>query len=209
MFSSSLLSFHIYIPPMHPSHHMSWWRLVPERCWTNLLAKVYCRTPQQPDVCKYHTTFWDISAPPPFPEVWVRVTSLLPTFPASHLLPTFSRTCFPILTYLQVSSLPGICFLEDINTETFIVIINSDRIWSNVFASFEESSATVKKIRKLLHGRSGLESGFVTGFASIVGGRCVGGGGRGVGKEFSPGMTLIHAQCGEFVFFKSLDSGFF
>ena len=37
----------------------------------------------------------------------------------------------------------------------------------------------MKKIRKLLHGRSGFESGFVTGFASIVGGRCVGGGEEG------------------------------
>ena len=109
---------------------------------------------------------------------------LLPTLPATHLLPTFSRRCFPIITYLHASSLLGICFLEDINTETFIVIISSDRIWSNVFATFEESSARVKKIRKLLHGRSGFESGFVTGFASIAGGRCVGGGGRGVGKEW-------------------------
>lgn len=185
---------------MHPSHHMTRWELVPERRWTKLLAKVCSQTPQQPDICKHRTTFWDISAPPLLLKFELRVTSLLPTLPATHLLPTFSRRCFPIITYLHVSSLLGICFLEDINTETFIVIISSDRIWSNVFATFEESSARVKKIRKLLHGRSGFESGFVTGFASIAGGRCVGGGGRGVGKEFSPGMTLIHAQCGEFVF---------
>jgi len=128
VFSSLLLSFHIYVPPMHPSHHMTRWELVPERRWTKLLAKVCSQTPQQPDICKHRTTFWDISAPPLLLKFELRVTSLLPTLPATHLLPTFSRRCFPIITYLHVSSLLGICFLEDINTETFIVIISSDRI---------------------------------------------------------------------------------